>query len=67
MQLILIAFIIAVPVAWYGANKWLENFAYKTDISWWVFLAGGLIMFLIAFIILCLRTFRAATVNPVDS
>jgi len=67
LKLIIIAFIIAIPVAWYGANKWLENFAYKTTLSWWVFLAGGLIMFLIALMILCIRTFKAAMANPVKS
>jgi putative ABC transport system permease protein len=67
LKLIIVAFIIAVPVAWYGANAWLQNFAYRTGLSWWVFLAGGVIMFLIALLILCLRTFKAATTNPVNS
>jgi len=67
LKLIIIAFIIAIPIAWYGANKWLENFAYKTTLSWWIFLAGGMIMLLIALIILGIRTFRAANANPVKS
>lgn len=67
LKLVLLAFIIAVPIAWYGANKWLENFAYRTTLSWWVFMAGGTIMFLIALIILILKTFIAATSNPVKS
>lgn len=67
MQLIAIAFIIAIPIAWYGSNKWLENFAYRTQLSLWIFLGGGLIMFITAFVILFLRTFKAATVNPVKS
>jgi putative ABC transport system permease protein len=67
LQLIVIAFIIAIPIAWFGANKWLENFAYKTSLSWWIFIAGGLIIFILALIILCLRTFKAATANPVKS
>ncbi|HEY6976478.1 MAG TPA: FtsX-like permease family protein, partial [Chitinophagaceae bacterium] len=67
LKLIIIAFIISIPIAWWGAHAWLQNFAYKTTLSWWIFLAGGLIMFLIALIILCIRTFKAAMANPVKS
>ena len=67
LRSVLIAFILAVPVAWYAINKWLENFAYHTQVSWLVFAAGGLIMFLIAMSILVLRSFKAASVNPVRS
>ncbi|MEO8150785.1 MAG: ABC transporter permease [Bacteroidia bacterium] len=67
LRLIIIAFVIAVPIAWYGSNKWLENFAYRTSLSWWVFVAGGTIMMLIALVILITRTFVAAAANPVKS
>jgi len=67
LKLIALAFVLAVPVAWWGANKWLDNFAYRTTLSWWVFVAGGLLMMLIAFVILLLRTFRVASANPVNS
>lgn len=67
LKLIAVAFVISVPIAWWGAHKWLENFAYRTTISWWVFVAGGLIMFITALIILCMRTFKAASANPVQS
>lgn len=67
LKLIAIAFTIAVPVAYWGSYKWLQNFAYKTTLSWWVFLSGGLIIFLIAILVLGLRTFKAASVNPVES
>lgn len=67
LSLIVIAFIIAVPIAWYAANAWLQNFAYRTTLSWWTFFAGGLLMFLIALIILCIRTIKAAIANPVKS
>jgi putative ABC transport system permease protein len=67
LKLVAIAFIITVPIVWWGAYKWLQNFAYKTTISWWVFASGGLIMFLIALIILSIRTFKAASANPVKS
>jgi len=67
LLLVGIAFVIAVPIAWWGAHTWLQNFAYKTSLSWWIFLSGGIIMFLTATIILGIRTFRAASANPVES
>jgi putative ABC transport system permease protein len=66
-KLIGLAILIAVPIAWWGTNKWLEDFVYKTELSWWVFALGGGALLLIAFIVLCLRTFRAAAANPVES
>jgi len=67
LKLILIAFIIATPIAWWGSYEWLQNFAYKTTISAWIFLSGGLIMFMMALLILCIRTYKAASANPVKS
>jgi len=67
LLLVGIAFLIAAPIAWWGAHTWLQNFAYKTALSWWIFLSGGLIMFLTAMIILGIRTFQAASANPVES
>ena len=67
MRLIGLAILIAIPIAWWGSRKWLENFAYRTTLDWWLFAGGGAILLLIALAILCLRTFKAATVNPVDS
>ena len=67
MKLIGIAILIALPIAWWGSNKWLEEFAYRTELSWWIFAVGGAILLSIALIILCLRAFRAAAVNPVES
>ncbi|MEP6614928.1 MAG: FtsX-like permease family protein [Ginsengibacter sp.] len=67
LKLIFIAFLVALPVAWWGAHTWLQNFAYKTPMSWWVYIAGGLVMLLMALIILIARTFRAASANPVES
>jgi putative ABC transport system permease protein len=67
LRLIGLAILIAIPIAWWGSNKWLEDFAYKTELSWWVFALGGGALLLIALIVLCLRTFRAAAVNPVRS
>ena len=67
LKLIGLAILIAVPISWWGGHKWLENFAYKTSLSWWIFAAGGGTLLLIALVILCIRTLRAALVNPVNS
>jgi ABC-type antimicrobial peptide transport system permease subunit len=67
IRLVLIAFIIAVPVVYYAANKWLQNFAYRTNVNVWVFLIGGVIMLAMAMIVLLLKTYKAATANPVES
>lgn len=67
LKLVLIAFVIAVPIAWWGAHKWLDNFAYKTELSWWIFLIGGVVMALLALITISIQTIRAALANPVDS
>lgn len=64
---ILIAIIIASPVSYYFLNKWLLNFAYRTDIEWWVFGVAGIISLLIAIITISYQTIKAAIANPVDS
>ena len=65
--LIAIAFVIAAPVAWYFMNKWLQDFAYKIDISWWIFLMAGLLSLLIALITVSSQAIKAAITNPVKS
>jgi putative ABC transport system permease protein len=67
LKLIGLAILIAVPISWWGSRKWLENFAYKTQLSWWIFAVGGSTLLLIALVILCIRTLRAAMANPVKS
>src|SRR5215471_4820639 len=67
VQLVLIAFVIAAPLAWISMNKWLESFAYRTAISWWIFGAAGLLMIGVAFITLSFQTIKAAIANPVKS
>jgi putative ABC transport system permease protein len=64
---VLVAFLIASPVAWYLMNKWLQNFVYKTEFSWWIFLLSGIIAFGIALITVNLQSWRAATRNPVEA
>ena len=62
-----IAFIIATPIAWYTMNKWLENFAYKTELSWWIFALAGLLALGIALLTVSWQSWRAATRNPVEA
>jgi putative ABC transport system permease protein len=67
LVLVVIAMLIATPVAWYGMNEWLRNFAYHTPVQWWVFaMAGGLII-LIALATVSLQAIKAALVNPIKS
>ena len=67
IQLVLIAFVIAAPIAWWVSYKWLEDFAYRTPISWWIFLLSGLVMIFFALMTLSMQTIKAALANPVDS
>ena len=65
--LIAISFAIAVPVAWYFMNKWLQNFAFKIDLSWWIFIVGGIASIIIALISVSFQAIKAAMANPVKS
>jgi putative ABC transport system permease protein len=67
MQLIVVAAIIAIPVAWFAMNKWLREFAYRINIEWWMFLLPGLIAILIALITVCIQSVKTALANPVES
>ncbi|MEO6136706.1 MAG: FtsX-like permease family protein, partial [Ginsengibacter sp.] len=67
IKLVLIAFIIATPLAWFGMHKWLEDFAYRTNISWWVFAIAVLASVLIAFFTISFQAIKAALANPVKS
>jgi putative ABC transport system permease protein len=62
-----IAFVIAVPVAYLFMSKWLENFAYKSPISWWIFLLSGLMALTIAILTVSWQTFKSANRNPVEA
>ena len=62
-----IAFIAAAPVAWYVMHKWLENFAYKTIFSWWIFLLAGMAALATALLTVSWQSWRAATRNPVEA
>ena len=64
---VIIAFVISTPIAWYFMNKWLKSFAYKTDLTWWIFALGGLIAFSIALLTISWQSWRAAKRNPVEA
>jgi putative ABC transport system permease protein len=67
VRLVLIASLIAIPLSWWAMNRWLENFAYKTSINWWLFAGSTLFMMIVALITLSIQTVRAASANPVTS
>ncbi|MGZ5285730.1 MAG: ABC transporter permease [Flavisolibacter sp.] len=67
LKLVMIAAVIAFPVAWYAMSNWLEDFAYRISIPWWVFLFAGVVAALIAFATISLQAVRAARANPVKS
>jgi putative ABC transport system permease protein len=62
-----IAFVIATPLAWYVMSKWLESFAYKTTLSWWIFALAGLLALGIALLTVSWQSWKAATRNPVEA
>ena len=67
MRLVVLAFVIAAPLVWLAMHRWLEDFAYRTTISWWIFLLSGSLMLVTALLVLSMRTIKAATANPVES
>ncbi len=64
---VVIAFVFAVPISYFAMQKWLENFAYKTILSWWIFALAGIITMLIVLITVSWHTYRAAGKNPVEA
>jgi putative ABC transport system permease protein len=62
-----IAFVIATPIAWYAMHQWLQNFAYKTNLSWWIFALAGLLALGIALLTVSWQSWRAARRNPVEA
>ena len=67
LKLILLASVIACPIAWYLMHDWLKDFAYRTEISWWIFVLSGGIALLIALATISFQAIKAATANPVES
>ena len=67
LKLVLIAIVIASPIAWYAMNRWLQDFAYKITIEWWVFALAGLLAVGIALLTVSFQSVKAALMNPVKS
>ena len=65
--LVAISFVIAFPISWYVLHKWLQNFAYKTELSWWIFGFSGILALGIALLTVSWQSWRAATRNPVEA
>jgi len=66
-RLALISSLIAFPISWWAMDQWLQSFAYRIGIGWWVFLAAGVTAMVIALFTVSLQTIRAALANPVKS
>jgi putative ABC transport system permease protein len=67
VRLVLIAFVIATPVAWWAMNKWLQDFAYRVNLDWWIFLLAGIAALFIALVTVSFQAIRAALANPVKN
>jgi len=67
LLLIVIAALVAFPLAWWAMNKWLSDFAYRTSISWWVFAIAAIVSIVIAFVTISTQAVKAALMNPVQS
>lgn len=67
MKLVAISFLIASPVAWYFMHKWLQDFAYRIEIQWWVFAVSGILAMVVALVTISFQAIKAAIANPVKS
>jgi putative ABC transport system permease protein len=67
LKLVLVAMAVASPIAWYFMNRWLNNFAYRINMSWWIFLLAGAVALLIALITISVQAIKAALANPVKN
>jgi putative ABC transport system permease protein len=67
VKLVIVAFLIASPIAWLAMNKWLQQFSYRVNINWWVFAMAGVLSVLIALITVSFQSIKAAITNPVKS
>jgi putative ABC transport system permease protein len=67
LKLVLIACILAFPLVWWGMNKWLEGFVYRTVISWWVFVIAALAAMVLTLLTVSFQAIKAALMNPMKS
>ncbi len=67
LKMVLIGFVIAIPIAWYAMHQWLQDFAYRIEIQWWMFALAGIAAVVIALVTISYQSIKAALANPVDS
>ena len=67
LKLVLIAIVLATPLAWYVAKQWLQNFEYRIDLTWWMFVLAGIVAVVIALLTVSFQSIKAALMNPVKS
>jgi putative ABC transport system permease protein len=67
LKLVMLAAVIAIPAAWWTMNKWLQNYPYRIDVSWWMFAFAAAFVLVIAFLTMSVQSVRAAIANPVKS
>ncbi len=67
LKLVILAFLIAIPLGYYAVNRWLEDFAYRINVAWWLFALAGVLVVLVALITISFQAVKAALANPVDS
>jgi putative ABC transport system permease protein len=67
IKLVVIALIIAAPLVYMAANKWLQNYPYRIEMSWWLFASAGILVMLIALLTVSFQSIKAAIANPVKS
>lgn len=67
LKLVLVAAVIAFPLAWYAMSRWLQDFAYRISVPWWVFIFAGVVAGVVAFVTISIQTIKAASANPVKN
>ncbi|MBC7891954.1 MAG: hypothetical protein H7Y12_07085, partial [Sphingobacteriaceae bacterium] len=67
LRLVIVAILIASPIAWYATSRWLEDFPYKISVEWWIFVLAGLLAVGIALLTVSFQSIKAALMNPVKS
>jgi putative ABC transport system permease protein len=67
LKLVLLAILVASPIAWYATHRWLEEFAYHIEVAWWIFALAGLLAVGIALLTVSFQSIKAALMNPVKS
>jgi putative ABC transport system permease protein len=67
LKIVIVAFVLACPIAWIVMNKWLQDFAYRINISWWIFFLAGIVALIIALLAVSFQSIKAAIANPVKS